>query len=292
MIASPCIGVCEYDAATGYCRGCGRSEAEIGGWRAGGETWRRAVWEELPGRLRALGVGLRRPAWTAEDIRAFVRETMASGGTWVLGCHGAVAEFVAGGCAVSDDGDAVVATAPGGALRLAIGETTRAIRVHDPEGDEVRAVVLALHRSRLALPVASGLTEIGPDHAAIDPARRGEILFDLGLGRTAIRFMIRAAESALAARLRGLAGAPLGEVLAAAGAAIVEAGPTRVVETGIGRAEIGTPIPPPGGRSPEGPHTHLLPDMLALGRDLPPGIDLPEAYAPAAVFHAAAGFGR
>jgi hypothetical protein len=80
-----------------------------------------------------------------------------------------------------------------------------------------------------------------------------------------------------------------GEVLAAAGAAIVEAGPTRVVETGLGRAEIDAPIPPPGGRSPEGPHTHLLPGALALGRDLPPGIDLPDAYVPAAMFFGAGG---
>lgn len=268
MIASPCIGVCAYDTASGYCRGCGRSEAEIGGWRAGGEAWRRAVWEELPGRLRALGVGLRRPAWTADDIRAFVRETMISGGTWVLGCDDAAAAFVATGCTVSGDGDAIVATARCGALRLAIGDSTRAIQVLGPDGDTVRAVVLALHRSRPMPPVVTGLTEIGPDRAAIDPARRGETLFDLGLGRAAARFMVRSVDPVLVARLRGLAGSAPGEVLAAE-AAIVEAEPTRIVETGLGRVEIDAPIP--------------LPGVPALGRDLP------DAYVAAATFFGAGG---
>jgi predicted Fe-S protein YdhL (DUF1289 family) len=29
---SPCIGVCVIDAASGWCRGCGRTIEEIAGW--------------------------------------------------------------------------------------------------------------------------------------------------------------------------------------------------------------------------------------------------------------------
>ena len=49
--------------------------------------------------------------------------------------------------------------------------------------------------------------------------------------------------------------------------------------------EIDIEIPPPGGASPEGPHTHLLPAHLALGRDAPPGVELPEGYAVGAIFY-------
>jgi hypothetical protein len=65
----------------------------------------------------------------------------------------------------------------------------------------------------------------------------------------------------------------------------LEHSPTRVVETALGRIEVATPIPPPGGKSPDGPHTHLLPGHLALMRATPAGVDLPEAYSLCATFY-------
>ena len=286
MIASPCIGVCRIDDTTGFCVGCARTRDELARWGDADDSWRRSVWAALPRRLQDLGVSVRRPGWTEGDIRAFASDSLAGGaGTWVLGCYGGVAEFVPsamGGVAASGGG-ILTAQGHGGALRLTIDDRTIALQVHTPGSDDIRATVLAIHRSRLALPVATGLAEIGADADAIDPAARVGILFDLGLGRAASRFMLRTTDPALMALLRSLIGEPLGRVLAQAGSAIVKASPTRVVETAIGRAEITAPIPPPGGRSPDGSHTHLLPDALAVRRDLPPGFDLPKAYAPAAV---------
>jgi hypothetical protein len=63
----------------------------------------------------------------------------------------------------------------------------------------------------------------------------------------------------------------------------------RVVETALGRAEISAPIPPPGGQSPTGPHTHLLPDHLATGRATPVGLDVPRAYLPGVLWYPAEG---
>ena len=37
-VASPCIGVCHIDQATGWCAGCGRSIQEIADWGAMPET--------------------------------------------------------------------------------------------------------------------------------------------------------------------------------------------------------------------------------------------------------------
>ena len=294
MIASPCIGVCRIDDTTGFCVGCARSRDELARWAEGGDIWRQSVWAALPDRLQALGVNVRRPGWTSEDIRAFASDTLSAGiGTcWVLGCYGGVAEFVPYGAdrvAPSRDGETLTAHGPGGALRVTIDDRARALQIHTPDSAGVRATVLAVHRKRLALPVATGLAEVGADGDAIDPVARGGILFDMGLGRAASRFMLRTAEPELIALLKGLVGEPVERVLTLAGSAIVEASPTRVVQTALGRAEITAPIPPPGGRSPAGSHTHLLPDALAVERDLPPGLDVPGIYAPAAVVFTSAG---
>jgi uncharacterized protein len=49
-ISSPCISVCQMDAATGWCKGCYRTIAEIVAWGQGSEAYQRAVWETLPER--------------------------------------------------------------------------------------------------------------------------------------------------------------------------------------------------------------------------------------------------
>ena len=47
VIESPCIKVCAIDATTGWCLGCGRSMAEIGGWSSLTPERRRAIMNEL-----------------------------------------------------------------------------------------------------------------------------------------------------------------------------------------------------------------------------------------------------
>lgn len=54
MIASPCTKVCTLDPDTGWCRGCGRTLAEIGDWPYAGEAEKRAILARLPERLRRL----------------------------------------------------------------------------------------------------------------------------------------------------------------------------------------------------------------------------------------------
>lgn len=287
MIASPCIGICAMDEATGWCRGCARTRDEIAGWGTRSPATRAEIWAALPARLDRLGVGLRRPDWDEHRIRAFVLDSLRRGdGTWSLGVHGAVAEAPILDPAACLEGDAVVARGRGGALRLRIDRDIRAFR-QVGAADGVGATVLAVSRRRLPGTAPAGLTERGRDEAAIDPADDG-ILFDLGLGFRAARFMIRTADPALLRLLRRVAGAPLARVLAEAGAALAAASPTRVVEAYGARAEIVSPIPPPDGRSPEGCHTHLLPGALALARETPPGLDLGDAHAPVAVHFAAA----
>src|SRR5262249_7478990 len=50
----------------------------------------------------------------------------------------------------------------------------------------------------------------------------------------------------------------------------------------VGRVEVFQPIPPPDGKSPEGPHTHVLPKLLAHGRTHPATEPLPSDWVPCA----------
>lgn len=54
MIASPCTKICQLDAATGWCKGCGRSAQEIGDWLYASDAEKRAILARLPARLRRL----------------------------------------------------------------------------------------------------------------------------------------------------------------------------------------------------------------------------------------------
>lgn len=53
-IASPCVNICQMDAATGWCRGCGRTIPEIMNWSAKPLEERRAIRVALPPRMAAL----------------------------------------------------------------------------------------------------------------------------------------------------------------------------------------------------------------------------------------------
>jgi uncharacterized protein len=49
-VASPCVNVCQMDAATGWCRGCARILGEIAGWGGAPEAVQRHILDQLPAR--------------------------------------------------------------------------------------------------------------------------------------------------------------------------------------------------------------------------------------------------
>jgi predicted Fe-S protein YdhL (DUF1289 family) len=51
---SPCILVCSIDDKTGYCFGCGRTQAEIGAWTLYTDAERRQIMDGLPARLETV----------------------------------------------------------------------------------------------------------------------------------------------------------------------------------------------------------------------------------------------
>ncbi len=56
-MASPCIKVCQYDAKTGWCLGCGMTKADRRAWKHQAAR-REGIRAELPARLATLaGIG-------------------------------------------------------------------------------------------------------------------------------------------------------------------------------------------------------------------------------------------
>jgi len=51
-IETPCIGICNLDATSGLCTGCGRSLDEIASWSRLTSEQRRKLMSELPARRR------------------------------------------------------------------------------------------------------------------------------------------------------------------------------------------------------------------------------------------------
>jgi hypothetical protein len=89
---------------------------------------------------------------------------------------------------------------------------------------------------------------------------------------------LRPDDAVTRAALRAGVGRHLFDAGNPAGAAIARSSPTRVFVSALARLEVHQPIPPPDGRSPEGPHSHLLPGHLQAGRAHPPDSPLPAGW--------------
>ncbi len=122
------------------------------------------------------------------------------------------------------------------------------------------------------------LTEIGPDAGAVREADRGAILFDMGLGAANVDFCIRTGDPPLIRTLRAGLGRSVLDPGNPAMGVILEANPHRIAVSAIARLEVFQPI----GRTvtPEGPHTHVLPDLLKTGRTHEAGIPVPAGLLP------------
>ena len=222
---------------------------------------------------------------TADDVTSLIREELATATTqWNLGTFGAIAEFL------RDPGEpAELGDGPG---RLFAVTDRGGIGFDDLSQVRLFASETAVgqgwsHRIALCLPEAacatnrrSVLTELGPDGAALRPQDRTGIRFDMGLGTRQVDICIRTGDPALIATLRSVAGRSLLEAGNPAMGAIVSAGPHRVFVARAGRCEVYQPIPPADGKSPEGPHTHVLPQLLRSGRTHAATEPVPDGWVP------------
>lgn len=139
------------------------------------------------------------------------------------------------------------------------------------------AICLPAYRARMG--ARTTITELGVDGDAIRPRDRDGVLFDLGLGLETLDFCVRASDARLVQCLRLHEGKPL---LDHAGliALLKEASPHRVAQSRLARIEVFQPIGQAGGASPEGPHTHLLPELFRVHRSHASTLPIPEGWLP------------
>jgi hypothetical protein len=205
---------------------------------------------------------------------------------WSFGTFGAIAEFTreaAEAASLDRTHEAVsVVTAKGG-LRLTPCAGLRLIASESPTKESWgHRVALCLPSESCAMNRRSVLTEIGADKDALRIEDRAGVLFDLGLGTLQIDICIRSRDPELVTTLRGCTGTSVFAPGSGAMRTIMAANPHRVFISRAGRAEVFQPIPPPGGKSSDGPHTHVSPKLLAHGRTHAATEPLPEHWVPCA----------
>ena len=189
---------------------------------------------------------------------------------WSLGTFGAIAEFMRDADepaeVVREEPVAAVIT-PRGGIRLEVRPGLRPIAFETITTQSwSQRVAFCLPERESTTSRRTVLTELGPDAQALRAQDRGGVLFDLGLGVLQVDCCIRTSDAALTDGLRAHAGRSLFEHGNLAMGLILRHSPHRVFMTRAGRAEVYQAIPVPGGTAPEGPHTHVLPKLLAHGR--------------------------
>jgi hypothetical protein len=214
------------------------------------------------------------------------REISNPDAQWSLGTFGAIAEFSRDHgepVRLAQSTEAVSAVTPRGAIVL---KPHAAARAFASEGLTKtgwnQRVALCLPKRDCAMNQRAALTEIGPDHEAPREEDRDSVLFDLGFGALQADFCIRIDDCNLVSRLREHVGRAVLEPGNPAMGMILEANPHRIFISRLGRIEVYQPIPPPSGKSPEGPHTHVLPRLLKSRRTHPATEPVPEGMVPCA----------
>lgn len=190
--------------------------------------------------------------------------------SWSVGTFGGVAEFIRAPdepAHIFGDGERTVVCTPRGALALHPDPRVRLVAFERLSADGwSQSAALCLPVADAAMNQRGVVTELGPDRDAPREEDREAILFDLGLGAQQVDFCVRTTDPRTLDLLRAAEGTAFTDPAAGLGPHMPELSPHRVLLTQAARAEVYTPVPPPDGQSPDGPHTHLLPHLLASGR--------------------------
>ncbi len=201
--------------------------------------------------------------------------------SWAIGTFGAIAEF-------HRDADEPVAlsahgaTTARGGIRLKCDPAVRPIAWERPSAGDgwMHGIALCLSVSAGTMSGRTTVTELGPDRAALKEEDSDAILFDLGIGAPHCDVCVRTSDTTILRSLRAAIGQP---VLATELLCLLPAmSPTRVFLSRLGRVEVRTPIPKPDARTPDGPHTHVLPELLRHRRTHSANVPLPAGVVPGA----------
>jgi len=205
---------------------------------------------------------------------------------WSLGTFGAIAEFARGGdepVELSRTGAHIAAATARGGIRIAAREDMRLFASESTTRESwSQRVSLCLPDGCCAMSGRTAFTALGPDAGALREQDREAVLFDLGLGALQVDAYVRVADPEVTAQLLSCAGRSLFEAGNPAMAIILAASPHRVFVSRLGRIEVFQPIPPADGKSPDGPHTHVLPKLLRHRRTHSATEPVPDGFVPCA----------
>ena len=202
--------------------------------------------------------------------------------SWSCGRFGAIAEFHRGPDEAVEifTGPTVGAVTERGAIRIERFAELRPV-AYETVGKDMESwgqgVALCLPRSVAQMSARAVVTELGPDENAVRPRDRAMTLFDLGLGGTQAETCVRTADPEAIALLRSACGRSIQaqpDILLR----LPSLSPHRVFCCRLGRIEVYQGIPAPDGKTPEGPHTHVLPRLLASELDHAATVPVPEGW--------------
>ncbi len=213
-----------------------------------------------------------------------------------MGSYGAVAEFFqdAGEVIESDSSDVLTRLTPRGGIRIELQENIGicAYENTSSHGTARQHIALCLPEESSRMSGNQVLTELEPDGEALDEAHRDAILFDLGVsslgsGCYQLDFCVRTSDLDLVEFLREHCGSSIFEHGSPVFPRLLESQPQRVVITRLGRIEVYQAI---GGehtddKTPEGPHTHLLPELLGLNLTHSADVPIKEGWVPCAFLY-------
>jgi hypothetical protein len=200
--------------------------------------------------------------------------------SWICGRFGAVAEFHR-----DREEKTSIATAPmimaatdRGAMRLELMPELHAVAYETVSKCTSwgQGVALCLPERTARMSGRTVVTELGPDCTAVRAEDREACLFDLGLGGRYTEICVRSADPDTLALLRGICGLPLFTHGHAFLHRLPQLSPHRVFTCRLGRVEVFQKVPPADGKSPDGPHTHVRANLLALRRNHAATVPIPE----------------
>jgi len=225
------------------------------------------------------------------QINDLIRDALADPHNgWSIGTFGAVGEFMRApkeeAALLLGNEVAEVVTLRGG-IRVRSHDDANVIAFETLSSDGEtwgNSIAVCLPRpTKMGVQVVRNL---GADHEALRPQDRSATLFDLGVTRGFVSMCVRTDNAGLIAALGALEGHPLlSQDGVSAADLILKLSPHRVMLSPLGRIEVFSAIPAKEDRSPPGPHTHLLPKLIASGRTHPANVPIPESLQPALMLH-------
>lgn len=212
---------------------------------------------------------------------------------WSMGAFGALGEFsrtIDEPVAINHSAETLQINTDKGGLRLNLPEQLKLFAYEMPMGRHnswLHGVALCVPAEQAIMHQRKTITELDLDHQALLPDHAQHTLFDMGLQCPQADFCIRSDNPSVINTVQRYLGENLLTTANSLLLQMPELNPHRVVVSKLGRLEVYQDIPFPEEHTPDGPHTHVLPDLAKLRRTHNANIPIPTGLTPCATMHVA-----